>query len=105
MALIWIDESELQKVQWFQALTYAEYKRVQQNKEPIKKFFDLRISAIRNRILQSKEVKEDDIIPILKGIKLVEEQIIPVLLAMKEDIEEKDLQPKKKKYNKSTTTQ
>lgn len=65
----------------------------------------MRISAIRNRLLQSRDVKEEDIIPTLKGIKLVEEQIIPVLLAMKEDIEEKDLQPKKKKYNKSTTTQ
>jgi hypothetical protein len=105
MALIWIDESELKKVQWFQALTYAEYRRVYQNKEPIKKFFDLRVAAIRNQILQKKDIKEDDIIAILKGLKLVEEQIIPVLLAMKEQIEEKDLQPVKTQYNKSTTTQ
>jgi len=65
----------------------------------------LRVAAIRNQILQKKDVKEDDIIAILKGLKLVEEQIIPVLIAMKEQIEEKDLQPVKTQYNKSTTTQ
>lgn len=65
----------------------------------------MRVAAIRNQILQKKDIKEDDIIAILKGLKLVEEQIIPVLLAMKEQIEEKDLQPVKTQYNKSTTTQ
>lgn len=63
------------------------------------------MSAIRNQILQKKDIKEEDIIAILKGLKLVEEQIIPVLLAMREQIEEKDLQRVKKKYNKDTTTQ
>ena len=105
MALIWIDETELQKIQGFQHLTHQEYKRVYSNKEPMKKFLELRISAIRNMILLKKDLKEDDIIPMLKGIKMVEEQIIPVLMAMKEQIEEKDLQPVKTQYNKSTTTQ
>lgn len=92
MALIWIDESEITKVQWFHALSFEEYKRVCDNKDQIKKFLELRLGAIRNTILQSKEIAEWEIPALLKWIRLVESQIIPVLMAMKSQIEEKDLQ-------------
>jgi len=95
MALIWIDDTEIEKVKWFKALTFSEYKRVHDNKDQIKKFIELRLSAIRNTLVQGKNVKEEDLVSILKWLRLVEDQIIPVLVAMKPQIEmsEKDLQP------------
>ena len=105
MPLIWIDQSELEKVRGFHALEHTEYKAVYQNKAAIKKFLELRLSAIRNGIVQSKNIKDEEIPIILKGLRIVETDIIPVLERMKEQIEEKDLHQVPTEYTGDTATQ
>ena len=52
-------------------LEHTEYRAVYQNKAAIKKFLELRLSAIRNGIVQSKNIKDEEIPIILKGLRLL----------------------------------
>jgi hypothetical protein len=65
MALIWIDESEVAKIKGFQALTHTEYNRIIEDKIVIKKFIELRLSAIKNSITNNSTQIKDEEVPLL----------------------------------------